>query len=393
MILFSTIIIVLRTISYRLYPSSAQASRLSHYLYVGRKLYNDGLVQRIAYYQDTGKGLSYFTQTKDLTILRSVSLVLADVPLAIERDALDRLDKAFANFFRRVKEGKEKPGFPRFKSFRRWHSFGLFIQGSGKTIIKGNRIHVSGVNGGIPFRGGQSVITGKIKVQRILIRAGKWFCQLVVDDLQTPPPLIPIQSAIGIDLGLTSFATFSSGEKIDNPRFYRALEKKLARADRAVSRKVKGSANRRKAINRLQRVHEKIRNHRLNFTHHLSKRIVQEHQLIAVEKLNINGMMQSRFGKSILDAAWGQFLFQLSYKAESAGCSLCAVNPRGTSQECSKCGEVILKNLTQRVHSCYHCGLILDRDENAALNILQRALKEPGPVGAVASCGAVTEPC
>ena len=319
---------MLKTYTYALYPTPAQAARLFHYLYVGRKIYNDGLAQRIAYYKETGESLSYMTQTADLTILRSVSQVLADVPVAIERDALDRLDKAYSNFFRRVKEGSEKPGFPRFKSADRWNSFA--IAKPARVIRHGCKIYVSGVG----LISGRNVrqFTGVAKTLRVLFKAGKWFAQVVTDDGREPPPLQPVQSVIGIDVGLESFATLSTGEKIENPRFFRKLERKLARAQRNVSRKVKGSRNRRKAIRHVRRVHAAIQNQRSNFTHHLSKRIVAEHQLIAVEALNINGMVRGRLAKSILDAAWGQFIFQLAYKAEEAGCLLVKVNPRGTSQ-------------------------------------------------------------
>ena len=264
---------------YRLYPTPVQASRLFHYLYVGRKLYNDGLAQRITFYKETGKLLSYITQTMDLTTIRSVSQVLADVPVWVERDALDRLDKAYANFFRRVKEGKEKPGFPRFKSANRWNSFG--IANPGQVIKHGCKVYVSGI-GNISGRNIRQ-FAGKAKTLRILFKAGKWFAHIVVDDGIGPPPVQPIKSAIGIDVGLESFATLSDGCKISNPRFYRKMERKLACAQRNVSRKVKGSKNRRKAVRRLQRIHLTIHNQRWNFTHHLSKKIVAEHQLIAVE--------------------------------------------------------------------------------------------------------------
>ena len=145
---------VLRTISYRLYPNLAQMSRLFHFLSVGRKLYNHSLEQRILYYQTTGESLSKFAQNYDLTVLRSVSQVLGNVPLAVERDALDRLDKSFNDFFRRVRN-KEKCGYPRFKSANRWNSFSVPIMGSGARTITGQYIRIHGVEGTIRYRGGQ----------------------------------------------------------------------------------------------------------------------------------------------------------------------------------------------------------------------------------------------
>lgn len=234
---------------------------------------------------------------------------------------------------------------------------------------------------------------GKIKEQRIVHRAGKWFCQLVVNDGLVAPPLVPVKSAIGIDLGLKSFAVFSTGEEIANPRFYRKMERKLARTTRTLSRAKKGGKNRHKVIHRLQRLYLHIADQRWNFTYHLSKRIISEHQLIAVEKLNISGMIKGRFAKSILDAAWGQLLWQLSYKAEKAGCLTVEVDPRGTSQDCSGCQERVQKDLSVRVHRCPKRGLQLDRDHNAALNILQRALSAPAPGrGVRKACGSATRP-
>lgn len=383
--------LVLTTLTYALYPTAEQESRLFHYLYVGRTLYNHSLAQRIAYYKETGKSLSYYEQQNDLTILRAGMQTMRDVPVWVERDALDRLDKAYDNFFRRVKNGAEKPGFPRFKGFRRWNSF--VIANPGKVIKHGCKIYVSGI--GLITGRNVRQFAGKAKTLCIKFRAGKWFAMVVADNGQQPPPIQPIKSAIGIDVGLNSFATMSNGDKIDNPRFYRALEKKLVKAQRNVSRKAKGSKNCGKAIRRLQRVHATIQNQRSNFTNHLSKKIVAEHQLIAVENLSISGMVKGRFGKSILDAAWGQFISQLRYKAENAGVLFCAVNPRGTSQECSKCGEIVLKDLSVRVHSCLKCGLVLDRDENAAKNILARSLIESAPRadGAMGNaCGADVRP-
>ena len=332
---------MLKTFSCRLYPSKDQESRLFHFLQIGRRLYNFALEERIRYYRETGKTLSLYDQFGDLVQLRSVSQVLANVPSAIERDALQRLDKAFKNFFRRLKEGKGKPGFPRFKGPNRWNSF---IIGDGfKKAVRDEGIRINGIDDRVKHRGLQS-FTGTIKQQRIVHRVGKWFCQFVVEDGVKHQPRVPM-NAVGIDLGLNSFSVLSNGEAVDNPRFHRRSERKLKRANRSVSRKKKGSRNRRKAVRRLQRVHEKVRNRRADFTHKLSRNLVDRFHLIAVERLGIAGMVRSGFSKSIYDAAWGQFLYQLTYKAESAGGRVVAVNPRGTSQDCSRCGERVQKDL------------------------------------------------
>lgn len=363
---------MLRTLEARLYPTDRQRARLEHYLDVGRTLFNDALEQRKSAYDADGSSLSYMTQTADLTILRSVCPTLSSVPVEIERDALRRVDLAFQRFFHRVKQGTGKAGFPRFKAWQRWNSFS--VQSPGKCV-RGERIRVSGVPGTIKARNVQYT-EGTIKQLRVVRRAGKWFAQLVVDDGAQLPEPVPITSCVGIDVGLKTFATMSNGDTITNPRFARKAEQKLTHAHRDVSRKIKGSRNRRKSINRLQRVYERVANLRSNFTHHASKEIVSKHQLIAVEDLKIPDMTNGRFAKGILDAAWGQFTQRLAYKAESAGCTFARVEPRGTTQECSQCGTVVPKDISVRIHACPICGLTIDRDLNAARNVLQRALKD-----------------
>lgn len=377
---------MLRTLTARLYPSTSQVARLEHLLDVGRTIFNDALEQRIAAYEFDKSSLSYMTQTADLTILRSVCPTLADVPAWIERDALRRVDLAFKHFFRRVRESSGKAGFPRFKAWQRWNSFS--IQSPGQCV-RDKHIRVAGVTGTIRARNIQYT-EGAIKQLRIVRRAGKWFAQLVVDDGQQTPAAVPIMSCVGIDVGLKTFATMSNGDTIANPRFARKAERKIAHAQRAVSRKVKGSRNRRKAVNRLQQVYERVSNLRSNFTHHASKEIVTQYQFIAVEDLEITDMVGGRFAKSILDAAWGQFTQRLAYKAESAGCIFVRVEPRGTTQECSQCGTVVPKDIRVRVHSCPSCGLTIDRDLNAARNVLQRALMDATSVAGRANgnaCG------
>jgi transposase, IS605 OrfB family, central region len=219
--------------------------------------------------------------------------------------------------------------------------------------------------------------TADIVEQRIIRKAGKWFCHLIIDDPISITSDSP-RSAVGIDVGLAKFATMSDGTTIENPRFGKKAERKLAHAHRNVSRTKKGSKNRRKMVERLQRVYLRIHNLRHNFTHQESRRTANKYGVIAVEDLNVKGMVRSRYGKSILDACWSMFTTQLTYKAEEAGGMVVRVNPAGTSQECSQCGQSIPKDLSVRVHRC-DCGCVLDRDLNAARNILRRALDQHRP--------------
>lgn len=347
---------------------------MEHYLFVGRIAFNRALSAHKFWYEKSGKGLSYYDHCADLTELRAADPFWREVPINVTRDAVLRCHNAFQNFFRRVKAKSGKPGFPRFKGRNRWRSFSVGVPGK---CIQKNRIRVSGVDGLIPARNIRP-IEGKIKLQRIVRKAGRWFCQLVLDDGKPSPRAAAIRSAIGIDMGLTTFATMSNGSKIKNPRFGEAMARTLRAVRKSVSRKIKGSNRRRRAVVKLQRVYARLENLRSNFVHHESRRIILAHQFIAVEDLGVANMARSRLAKSILDACWSKFIDCLQYKGVKAGCTVVKVNPSGTSQNCSCCGNKVQKDLSERVHRC-SCGLTLDRDENAARNVLARALEKSAP--------------
>ena len=380
-----------RVMTVRLYPNRLQAARLTHFLNVGRWVFNRCLELKRRVWKEDEFNLTRFDLNHVLTLWRKTDPAFASVPARVERDAIRRVDLAFQHFFRRVKEQNDKAGYPRFKPATRYNSF--TISQPWKPVVSG-RIRVQGIDTLIRCRNLRP-IDGTVKQLRVVRRADRWFAQLVVEKPDMPTPPREIRREAGLDVGLNSFIRSSDGFNVPAPQFYRKLERKLRRAGRRVSRKRKGSANRRKAVQRLQRVHLRIADARWNFTHHLSKQVVAQYDLIAIEKLNVAGMAQSRLAKSILDAAWGQFLFQLRYKAASAGAKVVEVDPRGTSQECSACGTVVPKDLSVRVHDCPHCGLVLDRDENAARNILKRATAGGAgshacgdrPVGAVIEAG------
>jgi putative transposase len=192
----------------------------------------------------------------------------------------------------------------------------------------------------------------------------------MICDIGPAPPKQPVSNPIGIDLGLTSFAVLSNGDEIKNPRFAKRAEQRIANANRALARKLRGSKNRLRAKERLRREHQRVADARKNFCHHASKAVLAKYDFVAHEALNIADMAAKRYGKSIMDAAWGLFLFQLTYKAESAGRWVVPVNPRNTTKQCSGCGELVPKSLFERIHSC-KCGLIMGRDHNAAVNILR----------------------
>ncbi|MDT3424877.1 IS605 OrfB family transposase, partial [Paenibacillus forsythiae] len=177
-----------------------------------------------------------------------------------------------------------------------------------------------------------------------------------------------------VDLGLRHLAITSEGETFDTPQYLRKSEKRLKRMQRSVSRKKRGSNRRKKAVHILALMHERVANQRKDYAHKLSRSLVNRFGLIAFEDLNTLGMVKNHhLAKSIADAGWYQLVQFTKYKAESAGRIVKQVDPRNTSQLCSHCGEIVKKELKERIHNCQHCGYVADRDVNAAINILQRA--------------------
>lgn len=361
---------MLRVMTVRLYPSKSQERALIRYLDASRRVYNHALEWRIKAWKRRGESITYNQQTAHLTRWRANSEFIRMVPFTVCREALKRLDKAYKAFLRRCKYGDAKKGHPRFKSWRRWDSFEILQTGN---YVKDGKITVPKL-GPIRCRNLRPIV-GIIKCLRVVRRGTRWLAQLTIDDGRTPPPLKPVKRTVGLDVGLKNFVVDSTGISIPAPRFFRELEQKLKSRSRAVSRKRKGGRNRYKAVIRLRRVHQRIADSRSDFTHKLSKLYAGSYDAICVEKLTIKNMVRGRLAKSILDAAWGQFLQRLNYKAEGAGVHFVEVDPRGTSQECSQCHETVKKDLSVRVHDCPHCGLVLDRDLNAARNILARGLE------------------
>jgi putative transposase len=221
-------------------------------------------------------------------------------------------------------------------------------------------------------------IEGTIKTLTIRRSAtGKWYACFSVEYDPTPAP--QKESVVGIDVGLESFATLSNGEKIENPRFFRTDEKALAKAQRKLSKAEKGTPEWKKARKIVAHIHERIANRRLNFAHQTSRQLVNRFGTIVFEDLNITNMQKNHhLAKSIADVAWNMFISITKSKAEDAGSRVILVNPRNTSQQCSRCGMIVAKTLSDRVHTCPHCGLVMDRDQNAAINIMRLGLQSRG---------------
>ncbi len=359
-----------RTFKYRLYPSKEQTIALDYQLSEARILYNAALQERRDAWKMQKVSLNYYDQASQLKEIRDTgNLSLANYSSC--QDVLWRVDKTFQAFFRRVKAG-EKAGYPRFKSRDRYDSYTFPAWGDGCHLTDAGRIKVQGV-GSVKVKMHRP-IAGNIKTLTLKCEAGKWYaCFSVMVDV---PLRLPQPDAVGIDMGLTLFAALSTGELITNPRNLKAGLGKLRRCQRKVARRKKGGNGRRKAVRFLQKAHAHVRNQRSDFQHKLSRKLANSYGLIAVEDLNIKGLSKGMLARSVNDASWGAFLAKLAYKAEEAGGELVRVNPNGTSQVCSGCGSLpdVPKTLADRVHLCPSCGLVIDRDVNAARNILTRAL-------------------
>lgn len=358
-----------KTFKFRLNPTRRQRTLLNQTLEICRWVYNETLATRKNTWEQDKKSISLYDTHKLLTAWKKDRQELLQVYTQVLQNVQMRVDLAFKAFFRRVKAG-EKPGYPRFRGCGRYDSF-TFPQAGFALVDNGLRLSKIGTVKIVLHR----AIEGEIKtltVRRDSI--GNWYAcfSCEVEPQKFPENL----KAIGIDVGLTSFATLSTGEKIYNPRFFRCSERELAKAQRKLSKAKKGTSERSKRKLVVAHIHERVVNRRRDFAHKLSRQLVNEYGIIALEKLNTNGMLQNhRLAKSIYDAAWNQFAQFTQYKAEHAGRKCVLVDPRNTSKKCSRCGTLVEKDLSVRIHVCPVCNFTIDRDENAAINILALGLQ------------------
>ncbi len=341
---------------------------------VCRHVYNRTLAERKQVYEETGKTLSKYTLNNLLPQWKAENPEYNEVFSQTLQEVQEHVDLAFKHFFRRVKNG-EKPGYPRFKG-KGWYDSFTYPQMGFK--LKNNHIYLSKI--GDVYVKLHRQIEGNVK--RVTVRrtsCTKWHVSLTVEAENTPVSIIDLNKVIGIDVGLSNFLTMSDGDNVSNPRFFKAEEKELARVQRKLSKTVKGTTERKKAIKVVQRVHERISNKRYDFVHQVSKYLVSKYSFIAFEDLNIKNMVKNHcFAKSISDAAWKMLINTTKYKAESAGSKVVLVNPANTSKMCSRCGLLVEKTLADRIHKCDSCGFVIDRDHNAAINILRLGLQSVG---------------
>jgi putative transposase len=327
-------------------------------------LFNYFLAERKEAWEQRQKSINYHAQATSLRTLKTHRPSLASVHSQVLQNVAVRIDLAFKAFFRRIKTG-EKPGYPRFRGKGRYDSFtfpqsGFSLNGSILRLSKIGEVKV------VLHR----PVEGRIKTCTINCSStGKW---CVMFSCEWTPLFLPeIDGSVGVDAGLHSFATLSTGEQVENPKFFRQEEKALAKAQRKLSKTENGTPQQEKRRKVVARVHERIAWKRQNFAHQLSRKIVNRFGMIALEDIHVNRMLHNHcLAKSLSDAAWSGFFQQLAYKAACAGRQFVAVNPAYTSQDCSGCGHRQRMPLSERVFSCPCCGMVLDRDHNAALNIL-----------------------
>lgn len=362
-----------QTFKYRLYPTKAQAAFLDGELREACSLYSAALEERIGAWKVCRKSINYYDQANQLKAMRSDGcLTLANYD--VSSDVLKRVDKAFQGFFSRIKKGV-KAGFPRYKSFRRYDSITFPHYGNGCKLLDSGKLRIQGA-GPVKVKLHRPV-EGTIKTVTVKREANQWFICFTVEHVAVPLPAST--ESIGIDVGLTHFATLSDGTAIENPRHYKTAQARLRRAQSKVARREKGSHRRRKAVLLLQKAHNHVKNQRRDFHHKLSRQLVNRYGLIAVEDLNVKGLAGGMLAKSVHDAGWSQFFSFIDYKAADADRRFAKRDPRRTSQECT-CGASVPKTLRDRWHLCAACGLSAPRDHVSAQLILNRAGSQPSGV-------------
>jgi len=370
------------TCKYRLRPTRKQAQLLNKMLETCRSVYNSTLAIRKNVYEREAKSLSRYQTQQLLPHWKALATDLSEVHSQVLQNVQVRVDLAFQAFFRRVKAAGEtkfrtEPGYPRFKGKGQYKSLTYPQYGNGVKLV-GDRLTVSKI--GIVQIKLHRPIEGEIKTVTIQRDStGQWYvCFSCEVEAQ---PLEPTPYAVGVDLGLKTFAYLSDGSKIERQRWMKRDAADIARLQRKKEHFEQGSPERHKVLHALNHAYQRVTNRRTNFAHQESRKLVNIDQFMVFEKLDIQdmqGLGNPTINRSIADVAWGQFTQYTLYKAEKAGRTVVLVNPRGTTQECSSCGEVVPKDLSVRVHDCPHCGLKIDRDLNASLNILARGLASVG---------------
>jgi transposase len=378
---------------YRLRPTPSQVVLMEQWLELLRKQYNYRLAERLNWWEQNRCDINacplichlpelkdrpdFYSQKRDLVNTKARFPEYQAIHSQVLQNCIERVHKAFDRWLKGDRNGK-RAGRPRFKGAGRYHSF-TFPQMK-QDCLQGKFIHLPKI-GAVKLIQHRPLPDGfAIKTATITRKADGWYVTLSLQDASVPeltPDSPTSENTIGIDMGLDSFLVTDTGESVPVPQYYRRAQKRLERLQRSLSRKQKGSNRRKKALRRVAKAHLKVANQRKDFHYKVAKKLVSKGKHIAYEALNTEGIARTRLAKSIYDAGWGQFLQILAVKAERAGLRAIAVDPSGTSQNCSQCGQKVPKTIRDRWHSCPHCGLELSRDHNAAINIKYRAVGHP----------------
>lgn len=372
---------MLTAYKYRVYPDDAQRELFLKHFGACRFIYNRSLEQKIKVYETDKTSLSCYDLNDMLPDLKKEFEWLTEVNSQSLQQTNKNLDSAFKRFFR------EKKGFPKFKSKKNpIQSFG--VPQNYKVDFDNNQVKLPKI-GWVKTKLSRS-FEGILKIATVsMTTTGKFFISILVEDGKETPKKEPFgyDSTIGLDVGIKDFVTMSDGTKIDNPKFLRDSIKRLEILQRRLSKTKKGSKNRDKARQKVALQHEKVANQRKDFLHKVSSKIVSDNQAIAIETLNVAGMMKNHcLAQAISDAAWSEFFRQLDYKSERYGKTLLRIGRfEPSSKICSVCGSINhdLK-LSDREWTCTGCGTLHDRDVNASINIKKFALQAQNLIGVIA---------
>jgi putative transposase len=358
-----------KTFKYKLKPTLEQERMLERTLMLCRHVYNAAVAERREAWRLRGVTVNSYQQKAELPDIKAAMPEYAEVNSQVLQDVVLRVDRAFQAFFRRLKAG-QTPGYPRFQGRNRYHSFTYPQVGAHGCARLDDGFLVLAKIGRVGVRWSRP-IEGTPKTVTISTEADGWYACISCAEVPVQP-LPPTRHETGIDVGLKVFLITADGEVVENPRHYRRGEKRLAKAQRRVSRRKKGSNRRRKAVKLLANAHQKVQRQRRDFHHQTALTLLRANDIVYLEDVQVANMVRNRhLAKSISDAGWAQFRTILEAKAACAGRRVVAVPPAYTSQDCSGCGARIPKSLSVRTHVCTSCGLVMDRDENAAQNILR----------------------